>query len=119
MQQVLLQQVRAVLGKPFTAEQVLAVVAAHTGAQYAYQELEKALAAMWKGHCRLETGLRQQLLAATLDGDIERLEELLLQVEAADPSLAAYARELAGSFRLDALAALWERGEEQGDGTKS
>lgn len=119
VQQVLLQQVRAVLGKPFTAEQVLAVVAAHTGAQYAYQELEKASAAMWKGHCRLAKGLRQQLLAATLDGDIERLEELLLQVEAAEPSLAAYARELAGSFRLDALAALWERGEEQGDGTKS
>jgi signal transduction histidine kinase/DNA-binding response OmpR family regulator len=119
VQQVLLQQVRAVLGKPFTAEQVLAMVAAHTGAQYVYQELEKASVATWQGHCRLENGLRQQLLAATLDGDIERLEELLLQVEAAEPSLAAYARELAGSFRLDALAALWEHGKEHGDATKS
>lgn len=119
VQQVLLQQVRAVLGKPFTAEQVLAMVAAHTGAQYIYQELEKASVATWQGHCCLENGLRQQLLATTLDGDIERLEELLLQVEAAEPSLAAYARELAGSFRLDALAALWEHGEEHGDATKS
>lgn len=67
----------------------------------------------------MENPLRESLLAATLDGDIERLEELLVQVEVKEPGLAAYARELAGAFRLDALAALWEQGEESRDGTKS
>ena len=119
VQQVLLQQVRAVLGKPFTTEQVLNIVAAHTGAQYVYQEREKTSPVAWQGHCCLENSLRELLLAATLDGDIESLEELLVQVEAKEPELAAYARELAGTFRLDALAALWEQGEELSDGTKS
>ena len=119
VQQVLLQQVRAVLSKPFTTEQVLNMAAAQTGAQYAYQELEKTSPATWQGRCYLENPLRESLLAATLDGDIERLEELLVQVEVKEPGLAAYARELAGAFRLDALAALWEQGEESRDGTKS
>ena len=83
------------------------MVAAHTGGAICLPRTGEKLACyLAGGSVCLENALKEQLLAATLDGDIERLEELLVQVAAKEPELAAYARELAGRVSAGRLGSV-------------
>jgi signal transduction histidine kinase/CheY-like chemotaxis protein len=99
-----------VLLKPFAIPEVLQLVAQATDVQYLYDEQRpNSLAPLEtltpEDLASFPEPLINQLLAATIEGDVDRLHALLEEV---DPSIARRLNGLVGAFQYEALAQLFQ-----------
>ena len=97
--------------KPFKAEDLFAAIGKHLAAEYEYAEAEPAAGETAEGPARPTVGavaelpadLLERMRDATVSGDLDRLLELIDEVEGHEAQAAEGLRRLADQFEYEAL----------------
>jgi CheY-like chemotaxis protein len=101
--------------KPFKFNEVLDKIRQHLHVEYQYADARATTAPVQVNTTntlsleRIPAELRQRLLAATNDGDMYLMDELINEVAAHDAEAAQYFRTMAESFNYEALAELLQQ----------